>query len=200
MDGDGHAILLAGLMRDAHRDGLKVQLPDGTEASAKFLGANLAGGFTVLQLDKFAGLKPIHWADHHPSPGQALMSVTAGQGLVSWVAAVDRIGMNPDDRFLVPAPDDRTGAFLFDIHGQLMGIVGGGGPWSGDRIATSATRLKKEFDYIVTTGKDLERPRLGFVTDALPETMTAELSGVLHNRHAVLVSNVNAASLAERAV
>src|SRR5207237_108311 len=102
------------------------------------------------------------------TPGQLLMSLPAGQGAPSLVIASPRSGIGPqDDRFAISG-DDRNGAFVFNMNGELAALVSGGGAgWlgEGDVMGSSSGRAVAELVGPESTGlPGVFRLQVGLVT------------------------------------
>ncbi len=197
LDDKGYLLLLAGLLREAHGDPLIVTLPDGTTAQAKFVGSNLYGSYTVLRLDNPHGLKPARLSAQAVMPGQLLMNVPAGAGAMSlsWGAAKSLSG---GERFGAPG-DDRGGAFVFNVQGEMVSAAPGG--WAERALKTAD--LEREIDYIKTgnggKGADIEPRELGITFGPIDPAEPAAVSKALAGRPAVQVITVTAGSPAEKA-
>lgn len=197
LDSQGDVLLLTGLLREAHTDPLSTTLPGGAVAKAKFIGSNLYSGYTILQLDNVAGLKPAHLNAQPVHPGQLLMNVSGGSMSLSWAG-----GKATGGGYGQPS-DDRGGAFIFDVFGQVVSATPGGAPWQADRGALSATRLDREIAYIKSGGPggkptDLEPRELG-ITFGPPVGLSAATTTLLDSRPCVKVTSVTPGSLAEKA-
>jgi serine protease Do len=200
---DGYALVVAGLLREAHKGNIPITLPDGSETTAAFVGAALPYGFTVIKLDRTTGLKPVNLSRRRLMPGEMLVSITAGPNSAAFVMASGKPGAVVDDRFMVPS--DRSGAFLFDTNAEIAAIVPGGigGGWAGDRQAVPISRITRSIDYIIKNGKDLEPRPLGIRYDridrALPAPRASSVLATLAGQHAVAVVGVDKGSLAAKA-
>jgi S1-C subfamily serine protease len=205
IDGDGHALVSAGLLREAYKSPIPISLPDNVETTATFVGANLPYGYSIIKLDKTTGLRPIRLSKRVIGPGAMLVSCTAGPGSFAIVMASGRPGAVLDDKYMVPA--DRSGAYLFDTNAEVAGIVPGGigGGWNGDRQAIAASRIGKGVEYIIKNGKDLEPRPLGVRYDmrindkVMPAARVAEVNAILAGRHGAAVVRVDKDSLAAKA-
>jgi S1-C subfamily serine protease len=201
LDDRGYLLLPTGLLREAHTGSLPVTLPDDSRTSAHFIGSNLRGGFSVLQLDKPLPLHPISWSPSKLFPGDLLVSISANQGISSLIIVAGRPGTTVGDRFVLTA-DERSGAFLFNTDGQLAGLaVGAGGNWAPDRSAFAASRVRREVDFIVRNKSDIEPLSLGVSFDPLSQHKEREeqLKSVLDGRRALYLTKVEEHSLADRA-
>jgi S1-C subfamily serine protease len=164
LDDQGHALILTGLMREAHTGAnppMRATLPDGTATTAAYIGANLYGNFTVLKLENWKGTTPVRWAPRKVAPGQLLMTTTAGPGNGALIVATRKPGETPsEDRISLPA-EDRSGMFVQDIRGSLVAVMPAGGGLGGERYATTAARMQRQIAYITTQKKDIEPQPLG---------------------------------------
>lgn len=194
LDNQGDVLVLAGLLREAHTDPLGVTLSGGATVKAKFIGSNLYSGYTILQLDNVAGLKPAHLNAQGVRPAQLLMNISSGSMSLSWGGGKPA-GGGPGD--------DRGGTFVFDIQGGLVNAIPGGAGWQADRGAIPAARLEREIAYIEHGGPggkptDLEPRELGF-TFGPPVDLGDANTKALAGRWGVKVTSVTASSLAEKA-
>jgi S1-C subfamily serine protease len=204
LSADGYALLPTGLLREAHANNpssLKAELPDGSQTTAKFVGSNLFGGYTIIRFDKPTGAAPAPWAKSRLMAGDFLLAVGASQGGSGYLVAGGRPGTPVIDRF--PASfDDRNGAFLFDTNGQLAAVMTGGSGWGGgDRLALTAARMQREVDYIIKTGRDIEPKQFGISYKNLDQdpARAAKVASVLGSRRAVIVEKVEPDSPAAKA-
>jgi len=195
IDRDGHAILLGGVFKEAATKAMSVTLPDGTAAEADYVGADLYTGFTVVKLSSAKGITPTMWPKSKIQHGQMLLPVTGGQTFAPMVFAQARVGEQfSEDR--MPADEqsnprfERSGAFLFNVDGNLAAVVTTGGSWAvGERLALSAARLQREINYIITQKKDVEPRPLGVKFE----------QKTVSGRQLQQVSDVTAGSLAQSA-
>ena len=198
LDADGHILLPTGLLREATTS-VDVTLPDGTQTTASFVGSNLYGEYSILQLAQKNGLTPIKWGPV-PAPGQMLMPVSVGEGNPGSFVRPDRQG-----RFSLYG-EDRSPALLFNIDGELTTLASAASGWTGDRQMLTAPRLEREIAYIKSgpDGKptDIEPRSLGLGFDALsslPSARATALAAKLSGRSAVVVTGVDTGSLADKA-
>ncbi len=199
LDKEGHAILPTGLLRESHQDTpFQVTLPDGSETTASFIGVNPYGGYTIIQINKTTGLRPMPWAHQRVVPGDMLVSVSSAQAPPALVMAPGRPDFPIIDHFSLSS-DDHGGAYLFDTNGELAAVAVAGANWSSDRQAFAAQRLRREVDYIIKTGTDISIKPLGIRFDALNAGRAAQLAKILGNRRGVRVTSVDAGSLAGKA-
>jgi hypothetical protein len=174
-------------------------LPDGTKTTAGFVGSNLYGEYSILQLAHKNGLTLIKWGPV-PAPGQMLMPISASEGNPGAFVRPDRQG-----RFSLYG-EDRGPALLFNVDGELTTLASAASGWTGDRQMLTAPRMEREIAYIKSgpDGKpaDIEPRSLGLGFDALsslPKSRTAALEARLSGRSAVVVTSVDAGSLADMA-
>ena len=199
LDKEGHAILPTGLLRESHQDTtFAVTLPDGSETTAKFVGVNPYGGYTVIQLNKTTGLRPVSWTQQRIVPGDMLVSISSPQAPPALVMAPGRPGFPIIDHFSL-AFDDRSGAYLFDTDGELAAVAVGGAKWTGDHQAFAAQRMHREVDYIIKNGADISLRSLGVHFDVLNAARAAQLAKILGNRRGLYVTSVEPGSLAAKA-
>jgi S1-C subfamily serine protease len=206
LDSSGYALLPQGLLREAHDPGsnsIKVTLADGTDTTAKFIGANLYRGYSIIQLDKTGTTRSAGWSRHLPRAGEMCLSITAAQGATKFAICSGRTDNLPADAFPIALDDrqDRAGGFVFDVDGNFAGLVPAGGWGDGERLALSAERMQREARFIIKTGKDIEPQPLGVKYNPieLDAARAKQVADLLGNRRAVVVQNVDPGSLAEKA-
>jgi hypothetical protein len=195
-DNDGHVLLPMRLLREMQHNAMPVTLPDGKTTTARFVGGNLYGGYTIMELAGKAGVRPLKWSQAPLVSGQLLLSVTAGQGLASLDLASARAGSaGPLEEHLALSVDERSGAFLTNIRGELVAVVVAGGGWQGEGRVLYGPRIARETDYIIhqtgpdgKPGKDIEPLMLGV-------SFTSNKNGAA----GVLVTSVDAGSPAAKA-
>jgi hypothetical protein len=185
IDGKGTTIVLTGLLREAQQDALRVTAPDGSEITAKFVGAYPSRGYSIIQLDKPGLARPVAMAAGRPAAGSLLMSIIASDGAAGWVVAPAKLGKRPaDDRIALFASDDRGGAFVFDTQGRLAALAWG-------RFALPMDDLRQNIQWIVDNRRDIVPRQLGVRYSLVPAGRPG--------REAARVDAVAPGSLAEKA-
>ncbi len=194
IDKDGHALVPTGLLREAHLDPLAVTLPSGKETTARFVGASVYGGFSIIELADHAAVTPVNWSRHRVMSGQLLLSISAGAGLSMPLLASGHAGTgNLEDHLAVPA-DERGGIYLFDATGGLAVILAGGG-WQGEHHAIWGEHLQRDVQYILQPGPD-GKPGRDVEPRPLGVTFSPDKGPA---RRGVIITSVETASLASDA-
>ncbi|HVX84707.1 MAG TPA: PDZ domain-containing protein [Phycisphaerae bacterium] len=188
IDDKGTTIVLTGLLREAQQDALRVTAPDGSEITAKFVGAYPSRGYSIIQLDKPGLTRPVAMAAGRPPAGSLLMSILAGNGAAGWIVAPAKLGKRPaDDRIPLFAADDRSGAFVFDTQGRLAALAWG-------RFGLPMDNLRQDIQWIVDNHRDIQPRQLGVRYSLVPGA-----GPVGKGRDAARVDAVAPGSLAEKA-
>jgi hypothetical protein len=191
LDNQGHALLLTGLLREAHPDPFTVTLPGGIETTARYTGGSLYGGFTILTLANSGNVKPAAWARKRLVPGQLLLSISAGQGVATPVLAASRQSSGNLEEHIALAPDERGGGFFFDSSGNLA-LAMAGGAWPSDRRPLFGERFERDLAYILGSGPD-GKPGRDIEPRSLGLAFAADRNA---NRRGVVVTSVDPKSLA----
>ena len=197
LDDAGHILVLTGLLREASTEPLDVTLSDGSKTTATFIGGDLYGEYSILQLARKGSTVPIHWGAK-PAPGQMLMPVSAAEGSAGSFVRPDRQGR------LSLTGDDRGADFMFNVDGELCMITSGASGWTGDRQSLGSNRMQREIGYIETGGAggkatDIEPRSLGITFSPLNEKQAKALEHQLAGRRAINITGVESGSLAAKA-
>jgi len=203
LDDNGHALLLTGLLREAHTGSAKpidVTLPDGSKTTASFVGSNLTNNYSVIKLDKSNGAKRLRFASKKIVPGQLLVSRSVGPGAAALVMASGRPGETFSEDRLILATEDRSGTVMFNIDGEMTSVVTSGGVFGPERFALSASRLQREINFMIRDGKDIEPRELGVQFAKPGESQSSTTTNPGRRRVMELrITDVKAKSLADAA-
>ena len=196
VDEQGDVLVAWGWVRENPGGTYRVVTADGTELSAKYVGANNGCGIAVLKLDSPGAAKPLEFAVEHPAAGELLMCLSARQGAVGWVTAPGAgFGAenkpDGDGRFAIFAGDGHGPTYLFNTQGQLTAL-------GMDHFALPIGAVKAEVEWIIDNKKDIAPRRLGVKYDPLLPAVRRALPA-LGDRAAVLVKEVAAGSPADKA-
>ena len=174
-DQQGHALLLTGLLREAHQapaETMKITLPDGTSAKGSFVGSNLYNNYSVIKVEGAKALVPAKWSAKRLGPGRLLVATAAGSGVSSLLVAAAKPGVTFGPEHLALPTEDRAGVFLFGVDGEIAAVSTQGGGW-GERNALGSARMQREIEYILRENKDIEPRALGLRFEVVPSTATS---------------------------
>jgi len=192
IDDQGDAVVLGGWLKDGPPMSLRVIGVDGTEMGAKYVGGHPGRGMAIIKLESPGAAAPLSLADAAPAPGELLMCVAANSGGVGWVCSPGQgAKKNGDDRFALLGGEDRGPNILFNTNGQLAAV-------GFERFAVPVSALKNDVKWILANKKDVAPRQLGVSYVPVPPLLRRQMR-MLANRPAVVVKDVAAGSLAEKA-
>lgn len=195
IDHDGNAIVLGPGVRESQKDKpFAVTGPDGKEATARYVGAHVARGLTVIKLDSPSVTPPLELADARPDAGELLMCVAGSSGAVAWITVPGHAGKPADDRFATSGTDDRGPSYLFNAAGRLSAV-------GYERFALPVEMLKGNIHWIIENQRDLKPRQLGVKYSHVPQDSPLRSSNPVAGKNpaVVVVEDVFKGSGAEQA-
>jgi S1-C subfamily serine protease len=193
VDAQGDALLLGTWVKDGQPLSIRVTLPDGTETNAKYVGGHPTRGLAIIKLDSAGAAPALSLAQDAPAPGDLLMCMSATSGGIGLDIAPGPAQKrnNGEQRFAIYGNEERGPILVINTNGQLTAV-------GADRFALPVSFLKHDIQWIIDNKRDIVPRQLG-VTYA-PVTQSIRKSArLLANRPAVIVEDVTAGSLAEKA-
>ncbi len=193
IDNQGDALVLGNWVKDGQPLSIRVTLPDGTETNAKYIGGHAARGLAVVRLDSAGATPGLHLAANAPSPGELLMCMSATSGGIAFIASPgpSQKRGNGEQRFPIFGNEEHGPTLVMDTSGELTAL-------GTDRFALPVSYLKHDIQWIVDNKRDIVPRQLG-VKYAPVSPSVRKSARLLANRPAVLVEDVAAGSLAEKA-
>jgi S1-C subfamily serine protease len=122
VDGAGHVLVHAPLIKGAGDRKLRVILPNGTESSATVAGTDMLRGLSIITLASPGAGTPVPLATGTPAPGTLLLGVSASRGTLMWVVASESSHHRHEMSFMVGGAEDRGPTYLLNVEGQLAGL------------------------------------------------------------------------------
>jgi serine protease DegS len=192
IDPQGDAVVLGNWVKDGPPLSIRVILADGTETTAKYVGAHPARGLAIIKLDT-GGVPSIPLAQNPPVPGEILMCMSATTGGIGIIASPgpSQKRNNGEQRFAVFGNEERGPTLLMNANGELAAL-------GGERFALPASFLKRDIRWIIDNKRDIVPRQLGVTYAPVPPSLRKS-ARLLANRPAVVVQDVTAGSLAEKA-
>lgn len=190
IDDKGDMLVIGSQLSGSSADSVRVVNVDGVETGGKIWGVHRNRGFALVRLDNPGSLGVVPVAAGSPAGGELLLAMTARQGSLEWIIAPGhfaRKGM--PERFAVAGGDGPT--FLFNVKGELAAI-------GFNQFALPMDAYKSDMEWIATNGKDIQQRQLGLKYVPVPPDVRKN-SRALYGQTAVIVSDVEAGSLAEKA-
>lgn len=172
----------------ANVDEVKVQLNDGRECPARFIGADEIADIAVIKID-VSGIRALPLGNSDEvRVGQLVFAVgnpfglqeTVTKGIISATRRVTDEGGNEYFQTEAVINPGNSGGPLVNIHGEIIGIntaignYSGTGTWQGVGFAIPANSVKRSLDAIIKTGRAV-RGYLGIVIDPLTPELAQQL-------------------------
>jgi len=201
--GSGVVIGVNRVLTNAHNlrgDEVTVSFSDGRSLRGRVAGTDIDGDLAVIDVDT-AGTTVLAWAGGNTSVGSVVFGLAATSGgparvTVGTVSAVARAFRGPGGRRIsgslehtAPMAPGSSGGPIVDASGRLVGLnthrIG-----EGFYLARQADADLRERVEVLSTGKSVERPRLGVEVAPAHVARRLRRSVGLPDREGLLVRGV----------
>ncbi|MGN6370675.1 MAG: S1C family serine protease [Phycisphaerae bacterium] len=193
LDDQGDVLVLGNWVKDGQPLSINVTLADGTDTRATYVGGHAARGFAIIKLDTAGPGPALPLASQAPAPGELLMCIAANSGAIGFIASPgpSQKRGNGEQRFPIYGNDERGPTVVINTRGELAAL-------GSDRFALPLSYLKRDVQWILENRRDIVPRQLGVKYGPVPPALRKS-AHLLANRPAIVVEDVTAGSLAEKA-